>query len=791
MEQKIIRISVRNLVEFLLRSGDLDHRYSGRRDAEAMQAGSRLHRRIQGRMGSGYQAEVTLKQLVLLGDLWVSVEGRADGIWTDDGMVTIDEIKGTYRDIHRMDAAIPVHLAQAKCYAYFYADQHQLDHIRTRMIYASLDTEETEYFTEDHTYVELRGWFQDLMDEYEKWVSFEYHWKLQRTVSLRGMEFPFPYREGQKELAVSVYKTILRKKRIFIQAPTGVGKTLSTLFPSLKAMGEGLNDKIFYLTARTITRTVAADALDILRSQQMRVKSVILTAKEKLCICEEMECNPEHCPCARGHFDRINDAVYDLWTNGPDSYTREVILEQAHKYQVCPFELNLDLSLWIDVIICDYNYVFDPNVYLKRFFGEGIKGEYQFLIDEAHNLVERGRTMYSASLCKEDFLEIKRLVKGKSMLLTQALDRCNRHLLTLKRECEDGYQKLEQTGGFTLHLMHLMSEMDRFMETLNQEELGKNLTDFYFEVRDFLNICDRLDENYEIYTELTDDGRFYLRLYCVRPAVNLRLCLDKGLSAVFFSATLLPVNYYKDLLTGDMEDYAVYARSPFDTAKRLLLVGTDVSSRYTRRGDREYEKIAEYIHCTATSHRGNYLVFFPSYQMLDAVYSRCSPYEDILCVRQNSDMDERERENFLEQFEGEQDRSMAAFCVMGGIFSEGIDLTGTRLIGALVIGTGLPLVCREREILKEFFDRKGMDGFAYAYLYPGMNKVLQAAGRVIRTDEDRGVILLLDERFMNSSYKKLFPREWEEHEYCRIDSLPGQLDAFWAKNMRETVLPHC
>ena len=791
MEQKIIRISVRNLVEFLLRSGDLDHRYSGRRDAEAMQAGSRLHRRIQGRMGSGYQAEVTLKQLVLLGDLCVSVEGRADGIWTDDGMVTIDEIKGTYRDIHRMDAAIPVHLAQAKCYAYFYADQHQLDHIRTRMIYASLDTEETEYFTEDHTYVELRGWFQDLMDEYEKWVSFEYHWKLQRTVSLRGMEFPFPYREGQKELAVSVYKTILRKKRIFIQAPTGVGKTLSTLFPSLKAMGEGLNDKIFYLTARTITRTVAADALDILRSQQMRVKSVILTAKEKLCICEEMECNPEHCPCARGHFDRINDAVYDLWTNGPDSYTREVILEQAHKYQVCPFELNLDLSLWMDVIICDYNYVFDPNVYLKRFFGEGIKGEYQFLIDEAHNLVERGRTMYSASLCKEDFLEIKRLVKGKSMLLTQALDRCNRHLLTLKRECEDGYQRLEQTGGFTLHLMHLMSEMDRFMETLNQEELRKNLTDFYFEVRDFLNICDRLDENYEIYTELTDNGRFYLRLYCVRPAVNLRLCLDKGLSAVFFSATLLPVNYYKDLLTGDMEDYAVYARSPFDTAKRLLLVGTDVSSRYTRRGDREYEKIAEYIHCTATSHRGNYLVFFPSYQMLDAVYSRCSPYEDILCVRQNSDMDERERENFLEQFEGEQDRSMAAFCVMGGIFSEGIDLTGTRLIGALVIGTGLPLVCREREILKEFFDRKGMDGFAYAYLYPGMNKVLQAAGRVIRTDEDRGVILLLDERFMNSSYKKLFPREWEEHEYCRIDSLPGQLDVFWAKNMRETVLPHC
>lgn len=787
MEQIMIRISVRNLVEFLLRSGDLDNRYSGRRDAEAMQAGSRLHRKIQGRMGSGYQAEVTLKHQVQLGDITVSVEGRADGIWTDEDIVTVDEIKGTYRDIHQMDAAMQVHLAQAKCYAYIYAEQNELEQIRTRMVYANLDTEETEYFTEDHTYVELRDWFQDLMNEYERWVSFEYEWKHQRTASLQGLEFPFEYREGQKELAVSVYRTILRKRRLFIQAPTGVGKTLSTVFPSLKAMGEGLGDKIFYLTARTITRMVAADALDILREQQMKVKSMILTAKEKLCICEEVECNPDHCPYAKGHFDRINEAVYDLWTKGPDSYTREVILAQAHKYQVCPFELNLDLSLWMDVVICDYNYVFDPNVYLKRFFGEGVKGDYLFLIDEAHNLVERGRTMYSAVLCKEDFLEIKRLIKGKSASLAQALERCNRHLLTLKRECEDGWQRQEQVGGFSLHLMHLMAEMDKFMEGLQQEDLREKLTDFYFEVRNFLNICDRLDENYEIYTELSEDGHFYLHLYCVRPAANLRLCLDKGVSSVFFSATLLPVNYYKDLLTGDKEDYAVYARSPFDTGKRLLMIGTDVSSRYTRRGSQEYERMAEYVIRTVKRRKGNYLVFFPSYQMLDAVYERCCDREDILCVRQDSGMDEKERELFLQQFEEEYERSMAAFCVMGGIFSEGIDLAGTRLIGAIVVGTGLPQVCREREILKEFFDRKGMDGFAYAYQYPGMNKVLQAAGRVIRTDDDCGVILLLDERFANSSYKKLFPREWEEHGYCSIDSVTGYLDEFWSKNTPGTV----
>ena len=374
MEQTVIRISVRNLVEFLLRSGDLDNRYGGRKEAEAMQAGSRLHRKLQKRMGSGYQAEVSLKHLVAMEGLCVSVEGRADGIWSDQDIVTVDEIKGTYGNVMQMEEAVPVHLAQAKCYAWIWLEQNHLERIRVRMVYANLDTEETRTFTEEYTAGELNEWFWALMKEYERWVSFECRWKQERGISLQALSFPYAYRKGQRELIVSVYRTVLRKKRLFIQAPTGVGKTLSALFPSLKAMGEGISDKIFYLTARTVTRTVARDALDILREQGMRLKSVVLTAKEKLCICEETACDPDHCPYAKGHFDRINEAVYDLWTSGPDSLTREVILEQAHKYRVCPFELNLDLSTWMDVIVCDYNYVFDPNVYLKRFFGESVKG---------------------------------------------------------------------------------------------------------------------------------------------------------------------------------------------------------------------------------------------------------------------------------------------------------------------------------------------------------------------------------------------------------------------------------
>lgn len=786
MEQTVIRISVRNLVEFLLRSGDLDSRYGGRREAEAMQAGSRLHRKLQKRMGPGYQAEVTLKYPAMLDGFCVSLEGRADGIWTDEeSTVVVDEIKGTYRDVMQMEEAFPVHLAQARCYAWIYAEQNHLECVRIRMIYANLDTEETRTFMEFCAKEELDAWFQALMKEYERWVAFEYQWKQRRETSLQELVFPYEYRAGQRELIVSVYRTILRNKRLFIQAPTGVGKTLSVLFPSLKSMGEGISDKIFYLTARTITRTVAGDALDILRQQKVSIKSIVLTAKDKLCICEETVCDPDHCPYAKGHFDRINEAVYDLWTNGPDSLTREVILAQAHKHRVCPFELNLDLSSWMDVIICDYNYVFDPNVYLKRFFGENIKGSWLFLVDEAHNLVERGRSMYSACLVKEDFLEMKRLVRGKSDVLVRALERCNRYLLALKRECEGGYQRLEQAGGFTIHLMHLLSEMDHFLERPLAEELRVKLTDFYFGVRSFLYICDRVDENYELYTELDAEGKFRIHLFCVRPAVNLRLCLDKGISTVFFSATLLPVNYYKDLLTGSPEDYAVYAQSPFDTGKRLLLVGTDVSSRYTRRGETEYRRMADYVCRTAESRKGNYLIFFPSYQMLQEVYSRCLEQGNLLCIRQEAGMNEEERERFLSRFEEEHEQSMAAFCVMGGIFSEGIDLVNEKLIGALIVGTGLPQVCREREILKDYFDRKGLDGFAYAYQYPGMNKVLQAAGRVIRTDEDRGVILLLDERFLNHAYKKLFPREWEQHQYCRIDSVSEYLTDFWAAKIPE------
>ena len=627
----------------------------------------------------------------------------------------------------------------------------------------------------------------ELAGQYEKWARYQISWRKKRNASIKKIEFPFPYREGQRDLTVSVYRTILRKKKLFIQAPTGVGKTMATVFPAVKAMGEELGEKIFYLTARTITRTVAWQAFDTLKEQALRMKVLVLTAKEKICFCEEADCNPEKCPYAKGHYDRVNDAVYELLTSS-DEMSREILEEHARKWKVCPFEMSLDVSTWVDAVICDYNYVFDPNAHLKRFFGESVKGDYLFLIDEAHNLVDRGREMYSASVCKEEVLKVKRLVKMSDPKLVRRLEECNKQMLALKRECEE-YQILNSVGHIYLKLIALMGELEQYFEECTDREIRKEVLDFYFQVRMFVNIYERVDENYLIYSELDGKGHFWIRLFCVNPSACLQEFLEKGNSAVFFSATLLPIHYYKNLLSTSKEDYAVYARSPFDVRRRLLLVGNDVSSKYTSRGEEMYRRYARYLLCMVRAKAGNYMAFFPSYRFMEEVYEAfeillaeqriAGELEEIDYILQSQYMSEEAREIFLENFEEEREGSLIGFCVMGGIFSEGIDLSRDRLIGAAIVGTGLPQVCRERELLKDYFQKQGVRGFDYAYLYPGMNKVLQSAGRVIRTDRDCGVILLLDERFRDYRYQEIFPREWKDYGTCNADNVADKMETFW------------
>jgi len=781
-ELPVIKISVRNLVEFILRSGDIDNRIGMSARADAMQEGSKMHRKIQRRMNASYHAEVPLQIQIRTEDYILQIEGRADGIIKED-TVTIDEIKGVYMNLEFLEEPVPVHRAQAMCYAYIYARQQELNHIGIQMTYCNLDTEEIKRFVEEISFLELGRWFEDLIGQYRKWSDFQFSWRKQMKESIADLNFPYAYREGQKELAQDVYRTILRKKNLFIQAPTGTGKTLSVLYPAVKAVGEGLADKIFYLTAKTVTGAVAKETFSLFQKEGYKAKVISITAKEKMCLCEEMDCNPLHCPYAKGHYDRVNDAVYDL-LNRKDFFTREVLLEQAKRHQVCPFEMCLDTATWSDDIICDYNYVFDPNVYLKRFFGEGQKAGYLFLVDEAHNLVERGRKMYSASLYKEDFLAIRKKIKNQSNTLEKEFMRCNKILLEYKRECET-YRILQQeeTERFLFALMRLAERLDFFLQNHTDHPDQKEITEFYLNLRNFLNIYDRVDERYVIYTEHGEEDKFRICLFCVDPSYNLQECLDKGRATVFFSATLLPIQYYKEMLSAKTDNYAVYAKTSFSKEQKLLLIGRDVSSRYTRRNQVEFQKIAVYIANITAAKKGNYMVFFPSYKLMEQVYELFleMKQEDMQILKQESGMKEGEREAFLEAFEKSDEKPIVAFCVLGGIFGEGIDLTKERLIGVMIVGTGLPQIGNEREILKEYYDKKTGEGFDYAYRYPGMNKVLQAAGRVIRTTEDRGVIALLDERFLENSYLHLFPREWEAYLICRKETAGEAVSHFWEK----------
>lgn len=817
MAERQIKISVRNFVEFMLRSGDIDNRKHVSSE-NAMVEGGRIHRMIQRRMGSEYEAEVFLKYEEETPKYKLIIDGRADGIITIQSpqltidtnyevsavmqpfivqeQVTVDEIKGTYRELDRIKKPEPVHLAQAKVYAYIYGKKKTLETICVRMTYCNMDTEELKYFIEEYTLAELEEWFLELVTGYKKWAEFQIDWREKRQESIKKVSFPYMYRKGQKELAVGVYRTIYHKRKLFLEAPTGVGKTLSTVFPAVKALGEELGERIFYLTAKTITRTAASQGFELLRQKGLAFKTVILTAKEKICFVEECECNPVACPYAKGHFDRINDAIFEIITH-EDCFDRETVEKYAKKHQVCPFELALDCSLFADGIIGDYNYLFDPHVYLKRFFADGNQSKGIFLVDEAHNLVDRGRDMYSAVLVKEDFLELKKHIKPYSSKMEKQLEKCNRELLLLKRETE-GVKQWESIESFVLALNRLSSTVSEYLENHDDSPVRDKVLEFYFEISHFLLMYDGMSDDYVMYTQMGDAGNFFLKLFCVNPAKKLRACMEKGVSSILFSATLIPVQYYKKLLGGTKEDYEVYADSAFDSSKRALLIGNDVTSKYTRRNEDEYLRIASYIENIISERHGNYMVFFPSYSMMEKIYGiyreRFNWNDEVECILQKDSMSEEEREDFLKHFmespylniqdkikipiESEE-KSLVGFCVLGGIFSEGIDLKQDSLIGAIIVGTGLPLVCPEREILKNYFDNEEGNGFDYAYRYPGMNKVLQAAGRVIRTNEDIGVVALLDERFLQNSYTRLFPREWEQYKIVQETTVGKQVEKFW------------
>lgn len=752
-----VYISVRNLVEHVFRSGSIDARF---RSQTSLVDGTRIHQKIQKTYQESDQKEVYLRVDIPFMTISFIIDGRCDGLWFRDGEVTVDEIKSFSQPLEQLEAeGYPVHWAQAKMYAYMYAKEHDLKEIFVQLTYVHVETEEKRHMKKLYSYSDLETFVYEVIKAYAPYAKIQHEHRINRNESIKQLNFPFDtYREGQRKLAGVVYKTILEEKSLFVKAPTGIGKTMSTLFPSVKAMGEGQLNRIFYLTAKTITRTTAEEALERMRSCGLHLNAITITAKDKVCFKDETICQKDYCEFANGYYDRINEAILDILAE-EENMTREVIEVYARKHSVCPFEYSIDLAYAVDAVICDYNYIFDPRVSLKRMF-EQEKKSTVLLVDEAHNLVDRGREMFSASLNKEIFLQLKKDFKGVNKTFYEVASKLNSLFIYLKKENanqnEFVLKKLDEE--FIEQLLGFVNAAEQVLLLGNDSGNNQSLLEAYFMVQKFLKITELLDEHYIIYAE-KNRNNLTVKLFCMNPSKLLKQ-MGKGYrSKLYFSATLSPLPYYQDILGGIEGDYALSIPSPF-SEKQVDVFINPLSTRYHDR-NRTKEAIVYMIQSLIKNRPGNYLIFFPSYQYLLEVYEQFKLVdEDTNTLIQATGMKEDEREAFLAAFKPNQKETLLGFAVLGGIFSEGVDLVGDRLNGVVVIGVGLPQLCFERNLIKDHFYKQEKNGYDYAYVYPGMNKVLQAGGRLIRSEADHGTIVLVDDRFLQKPYQSLLPQEW-------------------------------
>ena len=776
-EKTELRIAVRVLVEHVLRSGDLELEFMrSSRPVEAIRA----HQKIQKSRPDNYRAEFSLSHQFVTDQFVLTIGGRVDGIFDDPDRVVIEEIKTTTRNLDYYEQnENPLHWAQVKIYAYIYATQSTLAKIDAQLTYYHLDSGEMREIRRSYTTAELEVFFQDLVERYIQWAGTIIAWRQIRDESISDLNFPFEtYRSGQREMAVAVYRTIQNGSQLLLQAATGIGKTMAAAFPAVKAIPEGLNSKIFYLTARTTARTVAEKALEEMRRKGMRLKSLTLTAKDKTCFNPESACNPEECEFARGHFDRIDDALAEIFRQ--DAFTRETVEQTARTYRVCPFEFALDLSLWADCVICDYNYAFDPRVYLRRFFQEE-DGDYTFLIDEAHNLVDRSREMFSAQIFKQPILDVRRAVRKSLPRIFKSLGQINAWMVKARKTCEEaGTAISEKQPPEALYpkLRHFLKIAEHWLARDIKTAFREDMLELYFSISGFLRMAEQYDDSYETcYEKINKDLK--VKLFCVDPSGHLKKVLNRCRTAVFFSATMTPMDYFHQILGCDDDAGHFFLQSPFPSHNFDLFISQRVSTLYRQR-EKTKGEVCRLIHTFIRQKRGNYLVFFPSYAYMTMVHELFKDSTDgAEIILQTREMAESERELFLEQFAHDNPKTLVGFAVMGGIFGEGIDLVGERLCGAAIVGVGLPGISLERDLIREYFQRTLNAGFEYAYLYPGINRVLQAAGRVIRTENDRGAVLLIDQRYGTYRYKSLLPQKWKPISLQNEQQLAEGLQRFW------------
>jgi DNA excision repair protein ERCC-2 len=772
-----LKISVRELVQLALRSGDLVFEFQGsNRPTDAIRA----HQKIQKSRPDTYQPEVAISHQLETDRFILTISGRMDGVYSAPDRPLIEEIKTTSRALEHFEQhQSPLHWGQVKTYAYMYAVLHELDEIDAQLVYYQFDSGRMQEIKRTFALSELEVFVSQLVNHYLDWAETVVNWADVRKASIQALEFPYTaYRPGQRAMAVEVYRTIKNQGQLLNQAATGIGKTMAAVFPAVKAVGEELCSKIFYLTARTTGRTVAEKSLDDLRANGLKIKSLTLTAKDKICFNPDSACHPDECEYAKGHYDRIDEALKDIFQQ--DAFTRHIIIDAAQKHGVCPFEFSLELSLWADVIICDYNYAFDPRVFLRRFFQEE-DGDYAFLIDEAHNLVDRSRDMFSAEIYKQPLLDVRRAIKTDLPHIFRCLGKINAQLVKARKECEvSGPSRAEKAPP-----EHLFPLLRQFLH-LTERWLAQNiktayrevLLELYFAISGFLRVSDQYDDSYvTCYEKMNTDLK--LKLFCIDPSQHLKQALNRCRSAIFFSATMTPMTYFKAILGCDDDADQLLIPSPFPKENLGIFVSDRISTLYRHRSRTKSEVLQPILSLIAQK-KGNYLLFFPSYVYLQMIYELfLIQGPETKVIVQTPGMNESEREAFLECFSQDNPDTLVGFAVMGGIFGEGIDLVGRRLCGAVIVGVGLPAVCLEKELIRDYFTTTQQAGFEYAYLYPGINRVLQACGRVIRTENDRGVALLIDQRYSTYRYKSLLPAYWDPTRVSSEQQLADDLQQFW------------
>ena len=761
--KKVLELSVHQLVDFLLRTGDIDNRVFNR---SSMSEGSRLHTSYQSKQGSNYLSEYPLKHAFVVDEIEVILQGRADGIIKkSEKEYIIDEIKTTVIDLHEFrDSNLDWHLGQAKCYAYMFAHALNLETVGVKLTYIR-QGKESEKFIDEYLFItkELENYVISLIEEYLVFYNVILRLEEERNASIKTLEFPYDsYRKGQKELSKYVYGAIKNKEKLFIEAPTGIGKTMSCMFPSVKYLAEDDKSKIFYLTAKATGKENAHKALMILKEKGLSISDIVITSKEKICLCKDKACNPDECIFAKGYYNKIKNIIKESIIRY-DDFDYETIIHIANKYSVCPFELELDLSLFCDVIVCDFNYVFDPTAYMKRYFDED-SSHYQVLVDEAHNLVDRSKEMYSASLSLDKLTTAKKAQRHiPNRKIKNALANLMKIFDNYGVGCNFGQTKLEDLNEDAVKMVDKFVNSYQEVSKDNNKDISKELTDLYLDVMRFQKIYDFYSERFLLYYDKSEEDQV-LRLFCLDASRFLSDTMSRLNSTVMFSATLSPIQYYVDVLGGDkVLSPTLSLTSPFPKENLKLLIAPKISTRYKNR-DKTYVDVANYISAFVSAKKGNYFIYLPSYEYLNNLMNYINLPGDVDVYIQEKEMSEKEKNEFISHFKKDNKRTIIAFAIIGGAFGEGIDLVGDSLIGVCIVGIGLPRINYESNEVIEYYKDSEINGFNYAYTYPGMNKVMQAVGRLIRSETDKGVALLIDERYCWNDYRILFKKEWEDYE---------------------------